>query len=277
MKLFTKSIYRRIETKTLRNPDGITVTDRQEMLPSFDHAVVRKSTGTIFGCGGLGSQVGYGLCRKGYRRLRYYDHDTVEHSNLNRQFFFKNDLGKNKAIQLVKNLAPHAPSGTILEGHALSFQDAVALGHDLVADFVVCGVDNGETRVAVARYCLRHAIPVVFLAVDFAAEHGYVFVQEPGGACFGCVFPNALNSPKAPCRVPAVIDILDVVAGLALYAIDSLLMDRRRAWNFRNVHLAGFAPSSELVIEKRPDCPLCGGQNHSSKGGAAGLGTRRRQ
>jgi hypothetical protein len=98
--------------------------------------------------------------------------------------------------------------------------------------------------------------------VDYAAEHGYVFVQEPGRACFGCLFPKSHKARKAPCRTPAVKDILKVVAGFALYAIDSLLMKRPRNWNYRDIHLAGFAPGCECVIEKRNDCPLCGGTSH---------------
>jgi len=62
----------------------------------------------------------------------------------------------------------------------------------------------------------------------------------------------------APCFVPAVKDILKVTAGLALYAIDSLLMERNRNWNYRRVHLAGFAPDESAILKRNLECELCG-------------------
>jgi len=238
--------------------DGaIGVTHRQELLPGFDQRALERATVILIGGGGIGSEVGEGLVRKGVGCLKIFDHDAIELSNLNRQMFFKKDLHKKKGRQLAINLAAHANCGTVLEGYSLSFQDALVLRLNMSASAVVCGVDNGKTRVEVCNYFRKLGIPVVFIAVDYAAEHGYAFVQEPGKACFGCLFPKSLYGRKAPCQTPAVKDILKVVAGLALYAIDSLIMDRNRNWNFRNVHLAGFAPSEEMTIEKNPECPLC--------------------
>lgn len=235
-----------------------SVTDRQERVPFFDQSALSCARGVMIGAGGIGSEICEGLVRKGVGSLIVLDDDVVDPSNLNRQFFFKRDLFKPKAHRLVRNLACHGSCGTQLKGYALSFQDALALSIDLTADFLVCGVDNNPTRIDVCRYCLEARIPVVFIAVDYEAENGYVFVQEPGSACFACAFPKSLQGHKAPCRTPAVKDILKVVAGIALYAIDSLLMGRKRGWNYRNIHLAGFAPSNVLPIERRPDCPVCG-------------------
>jgi hypothetical protein len=67
------------------------------------------------------------------------------------------------------------------------------------------------------------------------------------------------NDTTAPCQAAAVKDILKIVAGMALYAADSLIMDRKRNWNYRNFHVAGFAESNLKIIEKRTDCPICGG------------------
>lgn len=235
------------------------ITHRQELIAGFDQAKLSKSAGVIIGAGGLGGEYGEGLCRKGIGHLKFFDHDVVEQTNLNRQHFFPADIGENKAVSLVRNLAPHCHSGTILEGFPWSFEDAVALGTDLSGAFVVCGVDNAATRVAVAEYYRRLATPVMFVAVDLLAECGHVFVQEstPTTACFGCAFPNSLAGKKAPCFTPASKDILKVVAGLSLYAIDSVLMERRRNWNYRRIHLAGYAPDVLLNIGQNPECPLC--------------------
>jgi len=246
-------------SRRLTSPDKrFTVTDRQEQIAGFNQQAIEGATGILIGGGGIGSEVGEGLVRKGLGHLKIFDPDEVELTNLNRQHFFNWDLGKKKGVRLAKNLAPHATCGTVLEGYGWSFQDALALKMDLGASFCVVGVDNGATRVEASQFFRELKMPVVFIAVDLLAEAGYVFVQEVGKACFGCLFPKTMYGRKAPCRTPAAKDILKVVAGMALYAIDSLLMDRKRSWNYREVHLAGFAPSCERVIDRKLDCPLCG-------------------
>jgi len=250
-----KRIVTRRLTPSNKNEDAIS--DRQSILPDFNQQALEQAKVILIGAGGIGSELAEGLVRKGVGELVIYDHDTIELSNLNRQHFFKQDIGKNKGVCLAENIARHATCGTILHGYGYSFQDAVALKHDLNADVVVCGVDNNAARVEVSKYYRTLGIPVIFIAVDYVAENGYVFVQEPNGPCFGCAYKNCLEARKAPCRTPAVKDILKVVAGIGLYAIDSLLMSRKRNWNYRNVHLAGFAPSNELFIDINEKCPLC--------------------
>ena len=257
--MFSKSPIK-IVTKRLASEDPrFDITHRQELIAGFEQAKLAEATGILIGAGGLGGEYGEGLCRKGIGHLKIFDHDVVEETNLNRQHFFAADIGENKAVSLVRNLAPHCHSGTILEGFPWSFEDAVALGTDLTASFVVCGVDNAKSRVAIAQYYRRLATPVIFVAVDLLAECGQVFVQQstPNTACFGCAFPNSLAGKKAPCFTPASKDSLKVVAGLSLYAIDSVLMDRKRNWNYRRIHLAGYAPDVLLNIEQNSECPLC--------------------
>ena len=257
--MFFKSHYRkRIKTRSISSSgEDIGISHRQELLAGFDQGALERATINMIGGGGIGSEVGEGLVRKGVGYLKIFDHDFVELSNLNRQLFFKRDLYKSKAKRLARNLAPHATCGTLVEGYNLSFQDAVALGMDLHGTIAVCGVDNGRTRVDVSNYYRELKLPVLFIAVDYVAESGYVFLQEPGKACFGCLFPKSLRGHKARCFTPAVKDILKIVAGLALYAIDSLLMDRKRNWNYRRVHLAGFMPDDSQCIERLSSCPLC--------------------
>jgi molybdopterin/thiamine biosynthesis adenylyltransferase len=251
----------KIATKPFAPLDArFRTTHRQELITGFSQEQLLAASAVLIGAGGIGGEIGHGLCRKGVGRIRIFDHDVVDSTNLNRQHFFANDVGRPKAERLEANLAAHCHAGTELEGLAFSFQDALALGCNVSGTVVICGVDNGKTRVGVSEYYRRLGIPVIFIAVDMEAEAGQVFVQEsaPNSACFGCAFPRTMKGARAPCFVPSAIDILKVVAGLALYAVDSLLMERRRNWNYRLVHLAGFAPDVCISIPRNADCPLCG-------------------
>ena len=65
----------------------------------------------IFGLGGLGSNVAMWLARLGVGRLLLYDFDRVELSNLNRQYYFVEDVGEYKAVALLKHLRAVNPYG----------------------------------------------------------------------------------------------------------------------------------------------------------------------
>ncbi len=214
----------KIRTEPIKSPDErFPVAHRQELIDGFEQAKLTNARVILIGAGGVGGEMGEGLCHKGVGGLSLFDHDVVEYTNLNRQHFFNKDIGKPKAHCLARNLALHCHAGTTLEGYPYSFQDAEVLNIDLSGSVVVCGVDNSEARVAVSKYYLWRRTPVVFIAVDLLAECGHVFVQESTATspCFGCAFPNSLAPRHTPCFVPASKDILKVTAGLGLYAIDS--------------------------------------------------------
>jgi molybdopterin/thiamine biosynthesis adenylyltransferase len=237
-----------------------SVTDRQEKVPGFNQQALSQARIIQIGAGGLGGEVGVTLTRKGIGELVILDFDIVEPSNLSRQKFYKSDLYKNKAIRLARNLAKEGFCATRLQGIALSFQDAVEQGIDLLGSVAIVGVDNNPTRVAASRFYRKHHIPVIFTAVSAQADHGYVFIQElgEGKPCFGCLFPKSVNDDTYPCPgTPAVLDILKTVAGIVTYSVDSLLMKRLRTWNFKSCYLDGTIPGSDSMIEKRRNCKLC--------------------
>lgn len=142
----------RVETRALRFSASDSSTDRQERIAGFKQLALDKASVIAYGCGGIGSEMAIGMVRKGVGNLRLFDHRQVEPSALNRQFFYKKDLGKRKGSCLARNLAPMATRRITIEGYGISFQDAVALGLDLSGSLVVCGVDDKQTMVDVSRY-----------------------------------------------------------------------------------------------------------------------------
>jgi molybdopterin-synthase adenylyltransferase len=243
------------------------VTTAQEKV--VNQQALREADITLIGGGGLGSEVGEALCRKAVSSLRVLDPDVVMPSNLNRQLYFKADLYKNKAVRIARNLAKMGFGETVISGVPLAFEDAVARNLDLSASVVVVAIDNNPGRVVASRFYQRLGVPAVFAAVSETADHGYVFVQEPGKACWGCMFPDEVNDETYPCPgTPAVKDILKVVAGIVVYAVDTLLpgMTRLRCWNYKSVHLCGSAPDRDWTVERRDDCKLCGTQQAEPQG-----------
>ena len=233
--------------------------DRFPRIQGASQQALAQAHVDMIGCGGLGGEVGHGLVRKGIGRLTLCDHDHVDASNLPRQHFYATDVGKPKAPALARNLARQATGRTHIYGYATSFQDALTQGVKLEGDVAVVGVDNNATRIAAATYYRARAVPVIFLAVDVQAARGYVFVQtsQPDEPCFQCLYPDAVNDQRIYGCAGASIEILKIMAGIALYAIDSLLMARPRLWNYKAVFLDQ-GGDGQSVIGQRPACSLCG-------------------
>ncbi|MBS3788540.1 ThiF family adenylyltransferase, partial [Candidatus Bipolaricaulota bacterium] len=76
------------------------ITDRQQKVTGFDQGALEELHVTLVGAGGLGTEIGEGLVRKGVGSLDIIDHDTVKLSNLNRQKFYEDDIYCNKARAL---------------------------------------------------------------------------------------------------------------------------------------------------------------------------------
>lgn len=104
----------------------------------------------IAGAGGLGSNCGQLLVRAGFKRLVVVDHDQVEASNLNRQFFFPDQVGLPKVVALAANLL------RINQNLDLRIEETVIDAgnvHQLFAgcDAVVECVDNALTKKMLAE------------------------------------------------------------------------------------------------------------------------------
>jgi sulfur carrier protein ThiS adenylyltransferase len=67
----------------------------------------------IAGAGGIGSNVAFQLVRAGVNCLKIVDFDRIEISNLNRQFYFAEQVGRAKAPALVENLRRIDPAADL--------------------------------------------------------------------------------------------------------------------------------------------------------------------
>ena len=232
--------------------------DRQGKIPGFSQEAISKSRILCIGAGGLISYVAPTLVRKGVGALTILDDDTVDASNLNRQRFYEADIGKNKAIVLALNLQRECIFSTEIKGLPLRLEEATELKIDLNCDVAICGVDNNPARVAAVKFFRSSGIPVIFMAVSRDGDHGYIFVQGRQGSCLACLFPDIINDDRYPCPgTPAIADILQAVGALSVYAVDTLVMSRARAWNYRRISLSDGSLDGFGLVPVRESCTLC--------------------
>ena len=107
--------------------------------------ILQKASVGIAGCGGLGSNAAVALVRAGVGNLILADFDVVEESNLNRQFFFQADIGKNKVEALAQHLKSINPLLRLtLVNKQISAADVSIIFRD--ADILIEAFDRAESK-----------------------------------------------------------------------------------------------------------------------------------
>lgn len=130
----------------------------------------------IAGAGGLGSNCAMLLARSGVRSFVLADFDRVDASNLNRQFYFADDLGQSKVKALEKNLRRiDATLDLRLLDRRLEAEDLPALYAD--CPVVVEALDRADYK---ALFCNRMLREGKFL-VSASGLGGIGGLPEEGG------------------------------------------------------------------------------------------------
>ena len=99
----------------------------------------------IAGVGGIGSNVAVNLVRSGVDALKIIDFDRVEPSNLNRQFYFHDQIGRLKVEALAENLRRIRPDLQI-ETMFARIESTNCLALFAVCDLIVEGFDRQEDK-----------------------------------------------------------------------------------------------------------------------------------
>ena len=107
--------------------------------------IIRKATIGIAGAGGLGSNVAVSLARVGIGKLVIADFDMIETSNLNRQQYFFEQIGKPKVIALLENLKKINPFSEYQIHHIKLDENNIPLIYKDV-DIMVEAFDKAEMK-----------------------------------------------------------------------------------------------------------------------------------
>ena len=139
-----------------------------------------KATVAVCGLGGLGSNIAISLARAGVGKLILIDFDRVDITNLHRQQYKANQIGKYKTEALSENLKEIAPY-IELETHTERVTEENA-AHLLQGEDIICeAFDNAECKAMLTNFVLE-TMPDKFL------------VASSGMAGFGSA--NAIKTRK---------------------------------------------------------------------------------
>jgi adenylyltransferase/sulfurtransferase len=214
----------------------------------------------VVGAGGLGSPALLYLASAGVGTVGIVDFDNVERSNLHRQVLHgEGSLGQPKIKSAAERLRDLNPD-IVVRTHDTRLTSANALGIISEYDVVVDGSDNFPTRYLVNDACVLAGRPLVYAAI-FRFEGQATLFAEPDGPCYRCLYPE----PPPPGLVPTCAEagVLGVLPGV-LGSIQALEAIKRVAGIGESLkgRLLVFDALRlrfrELLVEKDPDCPVCG-------------------
>uniref|UniRef100_A0A673WUB9 SUMO-activating enzyme subunit 2 n=1 Tax=Salmo trutta TaxID=8032 RepID=A0A673WUB9_SALTR len=161
----------------------------------------------VVGAGGIGCELLKNLVLTGFKNIEVIDLDTIDVSNLNRQFLFqKKHVGKSKAQVAKESVLQFCPTANITAYH-----DSI-MNPDYNVEFfrnfmlVMNALDNRAARNHVNRMCLAADIPLIESGT--AGYLGQVTVIKKGlTECYECqpkptqkTFPGCTirNTPSEP-------------------------------------------------------------------------------
>jgi adenylyltransferase/sulfurtransferase len=231
---------------------------RQIVMSCLDEAKQEKlldGTVAIVGLGGLGSAASLYLAAAGIGHLILVDDDVVELSNLNRQVLYSQaDLGHPKVGRAAAALTWRNPDIEVSPRQEhLAEDNAAELLAD--ADIILDCLDSFAARYVLNEAALRLQRPLVHGAVS--EFHGQAMTIMPdSSACLRCVFPRSPPEQQTPVLGSVVGTIGTVQATEAfkyLAGISPLLVDTLFVYD------AGCLDADYITVERRPDCPACGG------------------
>lgn len=161
----------------------------------------------VVGAGGIGCELLKNLVLTGFKNIEVIDLDTIDVSNLNRQFLFqKKHVGKSKAQVAKESALQFCPSANIVAYHDSIMNPEYNVEFFRKFVLVMNALDNAAARNHVNRMCLAADIPLIESGT--AGYLGQVSVIKKGlTECYECqpkpaqkTFPGCTirNTPSEP-------------------------------------------------------------------------------
>jgi adenylyltransferase/sulfurtransferase len=215
---------------------------------------LKSSKVLIVGAGGLGCPAALNLTLAGVGHIRICDSDTVETTNLNRQFLhLERSIGRNKAESVKETLAYINSEVSVEPCSQKITEDNV---DDILADaqVILDCLDNFTDRRTLNDCAIRKGIPMVHGAV-WGMEGRVTFLHAPSTPCLTCIFPTAGMEGEFPIlgAVSCTIGTLQALEAIKyLTGVGTLLGGRMLILDGSTMHY------QELEVAKDPNCPACG-------------------
>jgi len=213
---------------------------------------MRNSRVLVVGAGGIGCELLKNLVLTGFENIDIIDLDTIDVSNLNRQFLFRQEhIGKPKSLMAKEAVLRFNPNAKINAHHG-NIKDT-AFGPQWFKNFniVMNALDNVDARRHVNRMCL--AANVVMLDGGTAGYLGQVkSYQKSFSECYEC-YQKPTQKTYAVCTIrsnPSTPVHCIVWAKLLFERLFGKVDDSNAIADFENIKREKTEDFAHLVFEK---------------------------
>ncbi|XP_012225113.1 SUMO-activating enzyme subunit 2 [Linepithema humile] len=154
----------------------------------------------VVGAGGIGCEILKNLVMSGFADIEIIDLDTIDVSNLNRQFLFqKKHVGKSKASVARETALTFNPDAKVTHYHDSITSSDFGLSFFKRFSVVLNALDNRAARNHVNRMCLAADIPLIESGT--AGYEGQVELIKKGlSQCYECT-PKAAQKTYPGCTI----------------------------------------------------------------------------
>lgn len=153
------------------------MTDNNPYFSSNPPGLTEALTGKHFfiaGAGGLGSNVAMMLVRAGVKTLTIMDYDKIEEANINRQFYFRDQVGRIKVDALKENLLRINPNIRISVKQAKitaeNARNLIPENSDIILECFDCAI----SKAMLAEFCLKNFPKKPIISVSGLAGTGHL-------------------------------------------------------------------------------------------------------
>ncbi|XP_063243437.1 SUMO-activating enzyme subunit 2 [Bacillus rossius redtenbacheri] len=162
--------------------------------------LILKSKVLVVGAGGIGCELLKNLVFTGFENIVIVDMDTIEVSNLNRQFLFqKKHVGQPKAIVARESALRFNPNANIEAIHDSIIGEKYGDAFFRKFDIVMNALDNSAARLYVNRLCVNADVPLIESGT--AGYNGQVELIKKGlSECYACM-PKPRQKSFASCTI----------------------------------------------------------------------------
>jgi sulfur carrier protein ThiS adenylyltransferase len=178
---------------------------------------LKKSSVGIAGVGGLGSNIAVSLARAGIGRLVIVDFDKVDESNLNRQYYFLDQIGMDKVEALKKTLFSINKSLKVeVLNYKLMKNNMDKPFHNV--DVVVEAFDNAEIKTMFIEEIMQKLPEIPIVGCSGVAGYGHIdrIITKKLGNLYLVYDEEAKNSDVDVLMAPRVILMANWQANLVL-------------------------------------------------------------
>lgn len=237
-------------------PVGMERYRRQILIDGWGVATQEKlknSTVFVAGAGGLGCPVTLNLTSAGVGNIRLCDSDTVEISNLNRQFLHaEKNIAVEKTTSAIEALSRFNSDVNFIPLTQKITTDTI---EELVGDaeIILDCVDNFDARYVLNQFAIEKHIPLVHGAI-WGMEGRVTIFQPPTTPCLNCLFP----SPPPKEEIP-VLGVVTCATG-SMQAVETIrylggnrpsLLGKMLVMDYSSMRF------QSLELTRNPSCPLC--------------------